>query len=66
MQPKMENQKVQKMQCGKIPEIIFLYYLNLFYKASVDYDKTFQGGWLVRGKCSFSLSDFRIPALFKQ
>lgn len=28
----MENQKVQKTQCGKEPEIIFLYYLNLFYK----------------------------------
>lgn len=40
----MENQKAHKPQCGKIPEIIFLYYLNLFYKALVGCDKTFQGG----------------------
>lgn len=61
----MENQKAHKPQCGKIPEIIFLYYLNLFYKALVGCDKTFQGGWTIRGKCSFSLSDFKILALFK-
>lgn len=58
IQPKMENQKVQKKQCGKIPNVIFTYYLHQFYKALLDCHRSVMGWWVVGEMFTFLVAKF--------